>query len=216
MFSKMEGCSTVYSYLKNKGQCLRYCKLSDQFNNAHVTNQDEIVKTDSLIAQGARSTKVKSALPETDQDKCKKSAVKKMDQSLKFLNSLNDTFSRDESTKYEEGSSKYNAPADVSHELKQSTGNVPSTMKSAASESSKYQHSKTGSRSLRLSERRRLESRANFLEQESRMVIEKKERELELKWKQRQLEMEMQAETEFTRTYGVRVTGSDDNKDAGN
>ena len=46
--------------MKNKGQFLRYCKLSDQFNNAPVTIQDEIVKTDS---QGARSTKVISALP---------------------------------------------------------------------------------------------------------------------------------------------------------
>ena len=49
--------------MKNKGQFLRYCKMSDQFNNVRVTIQDEIFKTDSLIAQGARSTKVKSALP---------------------------------------------------------------------------------------------------------------------------------------------------------
>ena len=74
------------------------------------------------------------------------------DQSLKPLKSLKDTFSRDESTKLEEGSVKNNAPADVSHELKQSTSNFPSTMKSAASEPSKYQHSNTGSRSSRLSE----------------------------------------------------------------
>ena len=209
MFSKRKGFSTVYFHFKNNGQFLRYCKLSDQFNNARVTIQDEIVKTDLLIAQGARSTKVKSALPnvrqmkdvmdkdlneqrtlmcpelanvkkdffspkkailaeverdfqkatlqwvgyvnqdseeiksqleepeaddatvaeerskardlspnvETDQDKRKKNAVEKTNQSLKLLKSLNDTFSRDESTKYEEGSTKYNAPADVSHEL---------------------------------------------------------------------------------------------------
>ena len=59
----MKGCLTVDFPLKNKGQFLRYCKLSDQFNNVRVTIRDEIVKTDSLIAQGARSTKNKSALP---------------------------------------------------------------------------------------------------------------------------------------------------------
>ena len=72
-------------------------------------------------------------------------------------------------------------------------------MKSAACEPSNYQHSNTGSRSSRLSERPRLESRAKLLEQESRLAIEKRERELELKRKQQQMEMEieaMQAETE--------------------
>ena len=292
MFSKLKGCETVLSNLKDKGQFLRYCKLSDQFNDARVKIQDEIVKTDSLFAQGARSTKVKSALPkvremkdemdktlkeqrtlmnlhfgnreffapkeailaeverelqkatiewigyvdpdskdtnttsenlaakdatiaeersethnistnpETDLSKRKKSAVEKMDQSLKLLKSFNDTISRDESSKYEESSTKYEAPAHVSQQLKPSTSNFPSTMKSAGSEPWKYQHSNTGSRSSRLSERRRLESRAKLLEQESRMAIEKKERELELKRKQRQLEMEikleeMQAETEL-------------------
>ena len=71
-------------------------------------------------------------------------------------------------------------------------------MKSAASEPLKYHYSNTGSRSSRLSERRRLEGRAKHLPQESRMAIEKKVR--ELKRKQRQLEMEeeieaLQAET---------------------
>ena len=133
---------------------------------------------------------------ETDQGKRKKNAVEKMDQSLKLLRSLNDTFSRDESSKYEEGSTKYEAPGAEYQELKPSTSNFPSTMKSAASEPSKYQHSNTGSRSSRLSERRRLESRAKLLEQESRMAIEKKERELELKRKQREIEA-MQGETEL-------------------
>ena len=119
-----------------------------------------------------------------------------MDQSLKLLKSLNDTFSRDESSKYEEGSTKYEAPAAEYQELKPSTSNFPSTMKSAASEPSKYQHSNTGSRSSRLSERRRLESRAKLLEQESRMAIEKKERELALKRKQRDIKA-MQGETEL-------------------
>ena len=58
-------------------------------------------------------------------------------------------------------------------------------MKTLASKPSKCQHSNTGSRSSRLSERHQLESRAKFLEQESRMTIGKKEKELELKRKQR-------------------------------
>ena len=264
MSSKLKGCETIHPNLKDKGQFLRHCNLSDHFNDARVKIQDEIVKTDSLIAQGARSTKVKSALPlvremkdemdkalkeqrilmnlhfgnreffapkeailaeverelqkstiewisyvdpdsndtntapenlaaedhtiaeersethnlstnpETDQGKRKKSAVEKMDQSLKLLKNFNDTISRDESSKYEEGSTKYEAPTDKSQELKPSTCNFPSTMKSAANEPSKYQHSNTGSRSSRLSERRRLESRAKLLEQESRMAIGEK------------------------------------------
>ena len=121
-----------------------------------------------------------------------------MDQSLKLLKSPNDTFSQDESNEYKEGSTKYNAPADESHELKQSTSNFPSTMESAATEPFKYQHSNAGSRSSRRSERRRLENRAKLLEQESRMAIEKKERELNLKRKQQQMEKKaLQAETEF-------------------
>ena len=287
MFSKLKGCETVHPNLKDKGQFLRYCKLSDQFNDARVKIQNEIVKTDSLIAQGARSTNVKSALPkvremkdemdkalkeqrtllnlnfgnreffapkeailaeverelqkatiewigyedpdskdtntalenlaadatiaeersethnlstypETDQGKRKKSAVERMDQSLELLKTFNDTISRDESSKYEEGSTKYEAPADKSQELKPSTSTFPSTIKSAASEPSKYQHSNTGSRSSRLSERRRLESRAKLLEQESRKAIQKKERELELKRKQRQLEMKLKDAYSYT------------------
>ena len=62
MFSKVKGCSTVYFHSKNKGQFLRYCKLSDQFNNARVEIQDEIVETDSIIAQNAKTSMVKSAL----------------------------------------------------------------------------------------------------------------------------------------------------------
>ena len=56
MFSKLKGCETVHPNLKDKCQFLRYCKLSDQFNDVLVKIQDEIFKTDSLIAQGARST----------------------------------------------------------------------------------------------------------------------------------------------------------------
>ena len=71
-------------------------------------------------------------------------------------------------------------------------------MKNAASEPSNYQHSNAGSRSSRLSERRRLESRAKLLEQESRMANEKKERELELERKQWEMEINtMQAETQL-------------------
>ena len=61
MFSKLKGCETVHPNLNDKGQFLRYCKLSDHFNDYRVKIQDEIVTTGSLIAQGARSTKVKSA-----------------------------------------------------------------------------------------------------------------------------------------------------------
>ena len=148
------------------------------------------------LAEERSETHNPSTYPETDQGKCKKSAVEKMDQSLKLLKSFTDTISRDESSKYEEGSTKYEAPTDKSQQLKPSASNFPSTMKSAASEPSKYHHSKTDSRSSRLSERRRLESRAKLLEQEWRMAIEKKERELELKRKKREIEA-MQGETEL-------------------
>ena len=57
----------------------------------------------------------------------------------------------------------------------QNTRNFPSTKKRAASELLKDQNSHTGSRFSRLSEHRRLESRAKLLEQKSRMSIEKKE-----------------------------------------
>ena len=156
---------------------------------------------DETVVEESSEARELSVNAETDQGKRKKNAVEKMDQSLKLLKSLNYSFSRDESSKYEEGSTKYEAPAAEYQELKPSTSNFPSTMKSAASEPSKYQHSNTGSR---LSERRRLESRAKLLEQESRMAIGNKEKGLELKRKQRQLEMEMelkleemQAETEL-------------------
>ena len=102
---------------------------------------------DSTVDEESSEARDRSANVKTDQNECKKNAVKKMDQSLKLLKSLDDTFSRDESTKYVEGTTMYNAPADGNHELKQSTSNFPSTMKSAASEPSKYQHSNTGSRS---------------------------------------------------------------------
>ena len=82
MFSKLKGCDTVHTNLKDKGQFLRYCKLSDQFHDARVKIQDEIVKTDSLIAQGARSTKVKSALPKVREIK------DVMDQTLKEQRTL--------------------------------------------------------------------------------------------------------------------------------
>ena len=150
---------------------------------------------ETVVEESSEARKV-SVNAETDQGKRKKNAVKKMDQSLKLLKSPNDTFSRDESSKYEEGSTKYKAPAAEYQELKPSTSIFPSTMKSAASEPSKYQNSNTGSRSSRLSERRRLESRAKLLQQESRMAIEKKERELHLKRKQREIEA-MQGETEL-------------------
>ena len=68
----------------------------------------------------------------TDHDGCEKSAVEKMDQSLKLLRSLNDTTSRDESSRFERDSMNYDAPSEVSRELKQSTSKWLSEMKSAA------------------------------------------------------------------------------------
>ena len=240
MFSKLKGCDTVHTNLKDEGQFLRYCKLSDQFHNARVKIQDEIVKTDSLIAEGARSTKVKSTLPKVREikdvmDKTLKEQRTLMnlhfgnqeffapkeailaeverylqkatiewtgyvDPDSKDKNSPSETHNADDETVEEGIVERYESPAAEYQELKPSTSIFPSTMKSAASEPSKYQLSNTGSRSSRLSERRRLESRAKLLEQESQMAIEKKERELELKRKQRQLEMkleEKQAETEL-------------------
>ena len=76
-------------------------------------------------------------------------------------------------------------------------------MKSAASDGSKYRHSNIASRSSRLIERRRLESRAKLLEQESRKAIERNERELELKRKQRQLEMDLKKQSWLR--YGIRL-----------
>ena len=61
LFSKLKGCEIVHPNWKAKGQSLPYCKLSDQINDYRVKIQDEIFTTGSLIAQGARSTKVKLA-----------------------------------------------------------------------------------------------------------------------------------------------------------
>ena len=155
---------------------------------------------DATVAEASSETHDLSAITETDQGKRKKNAVEKMDQSLILLKSLNDTFPKDHSSKYEESSTKYNAPADVSLELKQFTSNFSSTIKSAASESFKYQRSNAGSRFSRLSERRRLESRAKLLQQESRIAFEKRERERDLEREQREMEMKqkaMEAETEL-------------------
>ena len=91
---------------------------------------------ETVVVKGSERHNL-SANTDKDQDKSKKNAVKKLDQSLKFLKSLNDTFPRDESTKYEGGFTKYANRADVSQELKQSTSNFPSTIKCAASEPSK-------------------------------------------------------------------------------
>ena len=56
--------------------------LSDQFQDARVKIHDKIVTTDSLIAQGARSTKVKSALPKVREIK------DEMDKALKEQRTL--------------------------------------------------------------------------------------------------------------------------------
>ena len=92
MFSKLKGCETVYPNLKDKGQFLRYCKLSDQFNDARVKIQDEIVKTDSLIAQGARSIKIKSVLPKVREMKDEMDKALKEQRTLKNLHFDNREF----------------------------------------------------------------------------------------------------------------------------
>ena len=250
LFPVLGKCCTIRQLLKDEGQLVRFCKLSDELYNSRVKIQEEIVKTESLIEQGARSTKVKSALPkvremkdemdnalyeqrtrmyldvanqvyfssiltgverelqkatiewigyvdpnnkdtntasenleaedatvteassethdlsaktETNQCKCKKNAGEKIDQSLKSQKSLKDTFSRDEINKFEVGSTKHNAPADMSYELTQFTTNFPSTIKIAANEPFKYQCSNVGLRSSQLNERRRLESKSHEL-----------------------------------------------------
>ena len=88
---------------------------------------------DATAAEESSEIQDLPANVETDQRKRKKNAVDKMEQSFKFLKSPNDTFPRDESTKYHRSSAELNAPADLSHELKQSTSNFQSTMKSTAS-----------------------------------------------------------------------------------
>ena len=86
---------------------------------------------DETVEEGSSEARELSVNAEKDQGKRTNNAVEKMDQRLKLLKSLNDTFSRDESSKYEKGSAKYEAPAAEYQELKPSTSNFPSSMKSA-------------------------------------------------------------------------------------
>ena len=67
-----------------------------------------------------------------------------------------------------------------------------------ASEPSQKLGSKVGSDSSKLSERRRLQTEAKLIEQESQMEIEKKRRELTVKRKQQEIELEeLQAQLEI-------------------
>ena len=56
--------------------------------------------TEAVFEEGSATLNL-SANAETDHDGRKRSAVEKVDQSLKLLRSLNDTISRDESSKFE-------------------------------------------------------------------------------------------------------------------
>ena len=122
-----------------------------------MKSQSQIPEADdSTVVENCSGAHERSANAESDQGRHKKKDVEKVDQSLKLWKSLDDTFLRDESTKKDESSTKYNAPTDGNHELEQTTSSFPSTMKKVASEPSKYQRFNTGSRSVRHSERHRL------------------------------------------------------------
>ena len=162
--------------------------------------------TETVLEEGSANLNL-SANAQTDHDGRKRSAVEKMDQSLKLLKSLNDLILRDESSKYERDSTNYDAPADESRELKQSTSKFLSTIKSAASEPAKYQQSNApmpvrNFHDLVNDVDWRIER--NCWSKSLKWQLRKKERDLELKRKQRQLEWEMemkleelQAETEL-------------------
>ena len=59
VFSTQGRCSTARCLLRDKGQYLQFCKLSEQFFNAHIKVQEEIDQTDYLIAQATISKKFK-------------------------------------------------------------------------------------------------------------------------------------------------------------
>ena len=75
---------------------------------------------DETVVEGSEAHN-RLANTDTNQGKSKKNAVDILDQSWKLLRSLNDTFSRCESKKFERGTTKYADPAAVSQELKRST-----------------------------------------------------------------------------------------------
>ena len=101
----------------------------DQDSKDTNTASENLEAEDATVVEASSETHGLSASIETDQGIDKKNAVEKMDQSLKLLQSPIDTISRDESTKNEEGSTKYSAPAAISHELMQSSSNSPSKEK---------------------------------------------------------------------------------------
>ena len=77
-----------------------------------MNSQSEVPAADNetMFEEGSATLNL-SANAETDDDGRKRSVDKK-DQSLKFLKSLNETFSRDESSKHDRESTTYDAPAD--------------------------------------------------------------------------------------------------------
>ena len=78
-----------------------------------MNSQSEVPAADTeMVFEKSWATLNLSANAETDHDGRKRSAVEIMDQSFKLLKSLNNTISRDESSKYERDSTNYVAPAD--------------------------------------------------------------------------------------------------------
>ena len=63
IFKPLPGFSVIQRQIQDKSHLLRYCKLSDQSYNALDKINEQIKMTDSLIAQGARSSRIKSSLP---------------------------------------------------------------------------------------------------------------------------------------------------------
>ena len=57
------GSARVQAQLKDRGKFLRYRKLSEQFFIARGKIKEKIKMTDSLIAQGAISSRIKASLP---------------------------------------------------------------------------------------------------------------------------------------------------------
>ena len=69
IFTGFEGIAIARPHLHEKGQFLFYYVLSDQFRHARAGNQQEILQTDSLIAQVTRWTEIKSFQPKERQMK---------------------------------------------------------------------------------------------------------------------------------------------------
>ena len=63
IFKPLPGFSVIQRQMNDKSDFLRYCKLSVQFFDAPDKINEDLKMTDSLIAQGARSSRIKSSIP---------------------------------------------------------------------------------------------------------------------------------------------------------